>query len=277
MTVASPPHDRPATSERTPPSIEPAPPSTAVLPRIKESRVKEVETRGVLVYGWGQRLWHWVMAGSVVALAITGYLVGSPPTSVGGEASDYYSFGTIRFIHLAAGMLFAVGFVFRSGLAIFGGPLQREIFLPRVDKPRFRHDFVAELKWYLFLRREPNPAVGHNPIAVVSMFAMFVLPSILMIVTGLGLYAEGSGQGSRLDRFFGWVGPALGGSQTMHTVHHLAMYAIVCFTLIHVYAVMRADVLGGQSTLNVVVSGYRYFRGKGHFHDEDDPEDPDED
>jgi Ni/Fe-hydrogenase 1 B-type cytochrome subunit len=276
MTASTAPQTPAAAPKDGAPISEP-PRSTAILPRFEESHVKEIETRGVLVYGWGLRTWHWATAGSIVTLAITGYLIGSPLPSIGGEASEHFMFGTIRFLHFAAGMLLSVGFLFRIGLAAIGRPLHREIFLPRVDKRRFRHDFVAEAKWYMFLRNEPNPAVGHNPIAQVVMFGFFTLPAIFMIVTGLSLYAEGAGQGSTLDSLFGWVGPALGGSQAMHTYHHVTMWALVVFVILHVYAVMREDVLGGQSTLSVIVSGYRYFRGKGHFHDEDDTQDMDED
>ena len=269
---SNPDDDRDDDDERDsePPESIPPPESMAVLPRIKETGVPEIATRGVFVYGWGLRLWHWVTAGSIVVLAITGYLVGSPPP-IDGEASEHFMFGTIRFLHFAAGMTLSIGFLFRIALAFLGGPLHREIFMPRVDRPRFRRDFLAEVKWYFFLRKEPHPAVGHNPIAQVVMFALFTLPAAFMIVTGLSLYAEGQGQGSTLDRFFGWVGPALGGSQQMHTVHHLTMWAIVIFVIMHVYAVLREDVMGGQSTLSVIVSGYRYFRGKGHFHDGHEP------
>ena len=276
MTVTTTPHEPPRSQDGVP-SIEPPPSSAAVMPRIAESQLREIETRGVKVYGWGLRTWHWATAGSIVLLAATGYLIGSPLPSIGGEASDHFMFGTIRFLHFSAGMVLSVGFLFRVLLAAVGGPLHREIFMPRVDKPRFRHDFVTEAKWYMFLRSEPNPAIGHNPIAQIVMFTLFTLPALFMIVTGLSLYAEGAGQGTTLDALFGWVGPALGGSQPMHTYHHLTMWAIVVFIIVHVYAVVREDVLGGQSTLSVIVSGYRYFRGKGHFHDHDDAHDPRED
>ncbi len=58
----------------------------------------------------------------------------------------------------------------------------------------------------------------------------------------------------------------------MHTYHHLAMWAVVVFALVHAYAVVREDVMGGVSTVSVIVSGYRYFRGKGHFEDENAPQ-----
>ena len=50
------------------------------------------------------RIWHWVMALCMVVLAITGYLIGSPPPSLGGEASEHFMFGYIRFAHFAAGI-----------------------------------------------------------------------------------------------------------------------------------------------------------------------------
>jgi Ni/Fe-hydrogenase 1 B-type cytochrome subunit len=250
--------------------IESDSPSTGV--RIAESGVPEIETRGVYVYGWGIRVWHWMTVLCMAVLSVTGYLIGSPLPSIGGEASSHFAFGTVRFIHFAAGMILAVGFTWRVLLGIVGTPLHREIFMPRVDKPRFRRDFGAEMKWYFFMRGEPNPTVGHNPIAQLSMFSLFTLPTIFMIVSGLGLYAEGEGEGGRLDRYFGWVGPMLGGSQPMHTYHHLAMWAVLVFVLVHVYAVVREDVLGGMSTVSVIVSGFRYFRGKEHFEDENAPE-----
>ena len=51
------------------------------------------------VYVWEApvRIWHWVMALCMVVLGITGYLIGTPLSSVGGEASDHYLFGYIRF------------------------------------------------------------------------------------------------------------------------------------------------------------------------------------
>jgi len=115
-------------------SLTPPPPSTALLPRIKESNVKEIETRGVHVYGWGLRTWHWVTAGCIVTLAITGYLIGSPLPSIGGEASDHFMFGTVRFIHFSAGQILAVAFLLRLLIAVTGGYGMAHWY-PRVEPP----------------------------------------------------------------------------------------------------------------------------------------------
>ena len=47
--------------------------------------------------------------------------------------------------------------------------------------------------------------VGHNPLAHVAMFLVFVLPLILMLLTGFALYAEGQGIDSGWYKAFGWV------------------------------------------------------------------------
>ena len=44
----------------------------------------------VYVYEKPVRLWHWINALALVVLAVTGYLIGSPPVVLGGEASSIF-------------------------------------------------------------------------------------------------------------------------------------------------------------------------------------------
>jgi Ni/Fe-hydrogenase 1 B-type cytochrome subunit len=41
----------------------------------------------IYVYEAPVRLWHWVMMVAMFVLAATGYLIGSPPPAIGGEAA----------------------------------------------------------------------------------------------------------------------------------------------------------------------------------------------
>jgi Ni/Fe-hydrogenase 1 B-type cytochrome subunit len=52
----------------------------------------------------------------------------------------------------------------------------------------------------------------------------------------------------------------VGSSQAMHSLHHLGMWAIVVFVLIHVYAALREDVLSRQSMVSTMISGHRTFK-----------------
>ena len=76
----------------------------------------------------------------------------------------------------------------------------------------------------------------------------------------LRLYAEGAGQGSLPDTVMGWVLGLVQNSQRLHTLHHLGMWAVVTFVLVHVYAAIREDILSRQSMISSMVSGERLFR-----------------
>ena len=56
--------------------------------------------RRVYVWEFPVRLYHWVNAACVVALGVTGYLIGNPlAISYSSEAYQQYWFGWVRFIH----------------------------------------------------------------------------------------------------------------------------------------------------------------------------------
>jgi Ni/Fe-hydrogenase 1 B-type cytochrome subunit len=214
----------------------------------------------VYVYEAPVRLWHWVNALAITVLALTGYFIGSPLPSMPGEASDHFLMGYIRFTHFAAGYVLLFGLLGRIYWAFVGNEHARQLF----KTPLWRGDYWRELwfeaRWYLFLEREPKKYVGHNPLAQFFMFFMFFLGLLFMIVTGFALYGEGLGKGSWADQLFGWVIPLLGQSQDVHTYHHLGMWYILVFVMIHVYAAIREDIMSRQSLISSMVSGWRMFK-----------------
>ena len=214
------------------------------------------------VYVWELpvRIWHWVMAAAMVVLAGTGYLIGAPPPTLGGEASDHYLFGYIRFAHFAAAYVFAVFFVLRVIWAFVGNKYSRELFVLPVAmlKGAWWRGMFGQLRYYLFLTPEAKPWAGHNPLAAAGMFFMYVIGTVFMIVTGFALYGEGLGQQSWIfQAFSSWVLPLLGSSQNVHTLHHLGMWYLLCFVLIHLYMVVREDILAGETIVSTMVNGWR--------------------
>ncbi len=164
----------------------------------------------VFVYEWPVRLWHWINALCILVLAGSGYFIGSPLPSVGGEASEHFLMGYIRFAHFAAAYIFAIGFLGRVYWALVGNKHAKQLFVPPIFRAQWWKEVVDEALWYAFLRKEPHKYVGHNPLAEFCMFFMFVLGCIFMICTGFAMYGEGLGMGSWADRMFGWVIPLLG-------------------------------------------------------------------
>ena len=218
------------------------------------------DLKSIYVYEAPVRLWHWVMTAAMIVLVATGLLIAYPPPSVGGEASDHFLFGYIRFTHFAAGYVLAVSWLLRIYWAFVGNKYSRQLFLlPLLSKPWWA-EFANDIRTYAFLKAKPLRFAGHNPMAQFAMFFMLTLGSLFMIVTGFAMYSEGAGKGSWSDHVFGWVIPLFGQSQNVHTWHHLCMWLIVMFTTVHFYMVIRQEITTKESILSTMVGGYRTFK-----------------
>ncbi|WP_442775932.1 Ni/Fe-hydrogenase, b-type cytochrome subunit [Sphaerotilus montanus] len=216
--------------------------------------------KSVYVYEAPVRLWHWVNALAITVLAVTGYFIGAPLPTMPGEASDHFLMGYIRFAHFAAGYVFAVGLLGRIYWAFVGNHHARELFTLPVLTPAYWREVISMLKWYAFLSPRPNQYVGHNPMARLAMFCGFFLFSVFMVCTGFALYGEGAQMGSWQEQLFGWVIPLMGQSQDVHTWHRMGMWGMVIFVTLHVYAAIREDIMGRQSIVSTMISGYRTFK-----------------
>jgi len=216
--------------------------------------------KSVYVYEAPVRAWHWINALAITVLAVTGYFIGSPLPTMPGEASDHFVMGYIRFAHFAAAYLFAIGLLGRIYWATVGNHHARELFSVPLFTRSYWDDMLAMFKWYAFLTDRPNRYVGHNPMARFAMFFVFLTVSVFMLFSGFALYGEGLQRGSWADKLFGWVIPMMGQSQDVHTWHHLGMWALIMFIILHVYAALREDIMGRQSVVSTMISGYRTFK-----------------
>lgn len=216
--------------------------------------------KSVYVYEAPVRLWHWVNALSITVLAITGYFIGSPLPTMPGEASEHFLMGYIRFAHFAAGYAMAVGLLGRIYWAFVGNHHARELFTLPITQKAYWQEVLTMLKWYTFLIPQPSRYVGHNPLARAAMFFGFFFLSLFMIATGFAMYGEGLQAGSWADVMFGWIIPLMGQSQDVHTWHHFGLWAMLMFVMLHVYAAIREDIMGRQSIVSTMISGYRTFK-----------------
>ncbi|MEJ8815648.1 Ni/Fe-hydrogenase, b-type cytochrome subunit [Variovorax ureilyticus] len=216
--------------------------------------------KSVYVFEAPVRIWHWVNAAAILVLAVTGYFIGSPLPTQPGEASANFLMGYIRFAHFSAGYLLAVGLLGRLYWALVGNHHARELFWVPIFQRAYWRELWGMVKWYGFASERPGRYVGHNPLARFAMFFCFFLLSLFMIITGFALYAEGAQAGSWQDRLFGWVIPLFGQSQDVHTWHHLGMWGLVSFVIIHVYAAIREDIMGRSSVVSTMISGHRTFK-----------------
>ena len=219
-----------------------------------------VRRSSVFVYEAPVRAWHWINAALILVLIVSGYLIASPLPTLSGEASDHYQMGYIRFAHFAAAQLFIVAFVYRVYRGIVGNEHARQLFYVPFWRPRYWYEALYELSWYLFIVKNPKKYVGHNPLANLAMVVLFTLLSLFMIATGGALYSQGAGLDSWWTKLFGWVFLIWPNSQQVHTLHHLGMWLMVIFVILHVYAAIREDIMSRQTMLSAIITGDRYFR-----------------
>ncbi|SOC82543.1 Ni/Fe-hydrogenase 1 B-type cytochrome subunit [Ensifer adhaerens] len=219
-----------------------------------------IERKSVYVYEAPVRIWHWVNALAILTLALTGYFIGSPLPSQPGEASANFLMGYIRFTHFAAGQVLAIFLILRVYWAIVGNKHARQIFYVPFWSGRFWSEWLHEVKWYTFIARQPKKYVGHNPLAQFTMFFMVTLPMFFMVITGFALYSEGTGRDSWEYKLFGWVFSIFPNSQDIHTLHHLGMWVILTFVLVHIYVAVREDIMSRQSIISSMISGERLFK-----------------
>jgi Ni/Fe-hydrogenase 1 B-type cytochrome subunit len=58
----------------------------------------------------------------------------------------------------------------------------------------------------------------------------------------------------------GWVFVVFGDPQMVRTLHHLAMWYLVLFAVIHIYMVFREDIMSGESVIGTMINGIRTWK-----------------
>jgi len=206
------------------------------------------------VWQWPVRLFHWLIVGSILVLAVTGIYVGNPFISVEGQATRHFVMGTMKSIHFIAAMVFLVS-VFGRILWMFGGnPYSHwHQFLPLTAK-RLRGAWNT-LAFYLFLKKESPAYVGHNPLAGL-VYALVYALCLVMIATGLAMASAGAHVDSMLASLQFLI-PLCGGLQMARFIHHVSMWLILGFAAHHVWSAFLIGNVERSSLIDSIFSGYK--------------------
>jgi Ni/Fe-hydrogenase 1 B-type cytochrome subunit len=199
------------------------------------------------------RLFHWVTAISILLLGLTGYYIGAPCVGVSPDTAQAYFMGWMRVVHFTAAFALAMAVLMRVYWFFCGNEYAgwREWIPMSRERRRF---FFGQLKYYLFLSKERPHHLGHNPVAGLS----YLVVGLLILVQGLSgfaLYAEAFQDGF-WRALFGWLLP-LFGNQTLRLIHHLSMWIIVAFFIVHLYMGILAAIEERNGTLSSIVTGFK--------------------
>lgn len=237
----------------------------ASAPRARGFEADSGNYRWVHLWGWPIRATHWLAVASLIVLIVTGFYIGRPYFVTGGEASEHYLMGWVRFLHFAAaGVLVACG-ILRVYWLFRGNRYERW----RALFPFRRRDWVdmwRQARSYLTIRPEEAPHyLGHNPLQQLSYTALYLV-IIVQIITGFALYGQYQ-PGAGWDLLTEQVRPLFGGIQVVRFVHHVLTWVILTFVPIHVYLALRADLLERTGTISSIISGGRFVRSDVNYVD----------
>lgn len=216
----------------------------------------QVKKERIYVWQVPVRVTHWVLFFCVLILAATGYYIGHPFIDVPGQAKDHFVMGTVRAIHLYTAIVFAAAVLVRIYWSMVGNRYARwaDLFPAR---PARLSSAWKTLLYYLFLRRHPDVYQGHDALAGASYGFIFLI-YLLLTATGLALYTVYASQSSPFQ-YFGFLVPLFGGLQYARLIHHVCMWVVLIFIVIHIYSVVLWSLIEDSGEIDSIFTGYKFW------------------
>ncbi|HUJ87359.1 MAG TPA: Ni/Fe-hydrogenase, b-type cytochrome subunit [Burkholderiales bacterium] len=212
----------------------------------------------VRIYIWELplRLVHWVLFFAIFVLCGTGFYIGHPFIAVAGQARYHFVMGTVRAVHLYTAIVFTLAVLVRIYWLFAGNRYARLSQLIPLSGRRLRSVWQTFL-YYCFLRRHPDSTPGHDGLAGLS-YGFIFLVYLLLIATGLALYTVDASSGSPLQAF-GFLVPLFDGLQMARLIHHVAMWVVLVFVVIHVYSVILWSMIEDSGEIDSMFNGHKFW------------------
>ncbi len=215
------------------------------------SPVSEERLVRVYVWEWPVRIAHWVIVISLCVLSLTGYYLYEPYIIARGN--EVFMMGTIRFIHEVTGFVFIGAFLLRVYWFFMGNRWARWRQFLLIDPEQWR-GARNMVRYYTFLRREPESRVGHNPLAGATYLTIYTF-IFIEVLTGLALFNHVV-HNNVLGFFIGWL-PSLIGIQYLREIHFFVMFILWAFFYHHIYSAWLMSIEERSGLIGSIFSGYK--------------------
>jgi Ni/Fe-hydrogenase 1 B-type cytochrome subunit len=187
---------------------------------------------------------------------VTGFYIGRP--FIHAYSSEQYIMGWVRLIHFIAAYTFMMSMIIRIYWAFLGNKYASfKVWFPLTG--RKLTDLVDTLKFYLFISKKPPHSVGHTSLAGFTYLFVFLI-FIFQITFGFAMYSVNH-SGAVWAILGGWLLNIMH-LQTIRLLHHLIMYVILAFVLVHVYIGWYLDSKEKNGLMGSIFGGYKFVTGK---------------
>lgn len=201
------------------------------------------------------RITHWVNALSILTLSVTGFYIGAPFLGIP-SGDDVLPMAMMRFIHFVAGYIFTASVLFRIYWWFAGNKYARlNQFVP-TTWGRVQNTVQCAL-FYGFMEDESPHSPGHTGMAGLSYTVIFML-FLFEVASGFALLHMANGGGIIYAIGGGWMLDILSAG-TIRMLHHVFMWCIWLFVIIHVYISWHNDIIERNGLISSIFSGYKFF------------------
>lgn len=231
---------------------------TDMLSRTAESKMNFRVMRRVFVFQIPTRVFHWLNAGTVLVLLVTGYIIGNPP-AIASSTEAYFNnwFGWTRYVHFVAGWIFTFNWMFRLFWATIAGNRWEtwQNFIPykKIHWKEIKEVLIQDI---FLVRTRDHLSIGHNALSGLTYFVLFLV-SLVMMFTGFYLYADWSSNG--FVAVMAWFGSLFGNDFSIRFIHHALMWFFVLFSIIHIYLVFYHDYVEGRGETSSMIGGWKFI------------------
>lgn len=212
--------------------------------------VKDVHRKEYYIFSPFLRIFHWIMASQIVILFATGLLITKPmDVAIAEPVFSVTSMDLVRDIHFTSAFILCASLILR----IYGFIINKgDRLFPRVWEGHFYEETVDVALHYMLLKPH-HASFLRNPLARGSYAALYLL-LLIEILTGFAMYfmTNPSSMGGKL---FGWVNTLVGSEMMSHYIHHYVAWFIILFAIGHIYMVIRAEFMEGESEISSMFSG----------------------
>jgi Ni/Fe-hydrogenase 1 B-type cytochrome subunit len=205
----------------------------------------------VYVWEFPIRLVHFFNFWTIGILCVTGFYIGTP--FIHAVSEDESVMATARLIHFITAYAFTANFAIRVYWIFAGNRYASWKGLLPLSKKRWK-DLLDTALFYAFLRKETTHPVGHSGLASLTYLGLFCL-FLTEILTGFALYSQ-SHVGKVWMWFGGWIFLFIS-SGIVRLYHHLIMWPIVIFVMLHFYIAWADDVRERVGSKSSIFSGYK--------------------
>jgi Ni/Fe-hydrogenase 1 B-type cytochrome subunit len=208
------------------------------------------------IYVWEApvRATHWISVLSLVTLALSGVYIGNP--FIVATSPDQYLMGWTRFIHFVAAYVFIVNLAVRIYWSFAGNKYAtwRALF---PFTPERVIKLFQQMSFYALISRTPPEDIGHTPLGGIVYFIILALCGI-SAVTGFAMFSLYN-PGGTMHALFGWVF-SIAAISTVRLIHHLIMWFLIYFVIVHIYVVLFLDSVEKNGLLSSIFDGYKFIK-----------------